>query len=201
MWWESANVSHIWNLLCRTSSEWQLKWLCCLYITENTRKETIPIDIHDDFFSWVQSGACCFYGYVMWHFIMCLYLGNNILFTPWQQPNTAGTTVVNSSHLGFVAAKPVQHEEMLLECTSLLANCIIAYSKHPRGHYDCSWRCFVTYVYTHGLFETARSLLKSNSVSLPRARMREGVKQFVCQFVGLSVCQFVSLSISPVKNF
>ena len=50
----------------------------------------------------------------------------------------------------------------------------------------------------HRLFETARSLLKSNSVSLPRARMREGVKQFVlsvCQFVGLSVCQFVSLSV------
>ena len=53
----------------------------------------------------------------------------------------------------------------------------------------------------HRLFETARSLLKSNSVSLPRARMREGVKQFVCQFVGLSVCQFVSLSISSVKKF
>ena len=52
----------------------------------------------------------------------------------------------------------------------------------------------------HGLFETPRSLLKSNSVSLPRARMREGVKILslsVCPSVGLSVCQFVS----PVKNF
>ena len=67
----------------------------------------------------------------------------------------------------IVTAKPctVQHEEMLLECTYLLANCIIAYSKHPCSH--VVGVAFAVYITCMGcLKRLVASLLKSNSVAI-----------------------------------